>query len=448
MKFDLTTPCEDPYRFSQGSLFRSTLLICMTLALLLAGCSGINLNNLFTTPTLPVPLETPSLEAEPTALPPTEAGIPDTLVLWVPPQFDPALGTPAAKTFNNRLQSFADQYPGLQIKTRVKAVEGNSGLLNSLSAAALAAPAAVPDIIALPRPDMEVAALKGLIFPVEEISQAMTSPDWYDYAREISQVQGSIMCLPFAGDALALVYRPQQAGDPADSWNGLVDQGRAIAFYSNDTQSLLTMALYISAGGLTEDASRRPTLQAAPLEAVLKTYYQGSGSGVFPAWLPTLNSSAQNWQAYTEQRANLAVTWSSNYLFALPADTNIAPLPGITGNSASLATAWSWCITGLEPQQRALSAALISYLLEPEYQANWTTAAGYLPTRPTALAGWENQSLRTTVSEVVLSAHALPSNDQLYTLGPVLHDATQQVLRQQATPSQAAQAAVQPFLAK
>ena len=44
------------------------------------------------------------------------------------------------------------------------------------SATAIAAPAAVPDLIALPRPDMEVAALKGLVFPVEEMSQAMTSP--------------------------------------------------------------------------------------------------------------------------------------------------------------------------------------------------------------------------------------------------------------------------------
>ena len=63
--------------------------------------------------------------------------------------------------------------------------------------------------------------------------------------------------------------------------------------------------------------------------------------------------------------------------------------------------------------------------------------------RPSALAGWSNQSLESLVSPIVLAAKARPANDLLSSLGPVLQDATLQVIRQQVDPAQAAETAVE-----
>ena len=78
-----------------------------------------------------------------------------------------------------------------------------------------------------------------------------------------------------------------------------------------------------------------------------------------------------------------------------------------------------------------------------EFLASWTAAAGYLPTRPTSLALWPNQALQSLLSQIVLSAQLRPNNDLTSSLGPVLADATLQVIKGQTDPVQAAQAAAE-----
>ncbi|MBA4380168.1 MAG: hypothetical protein C0393_05765 [Anaerolinea sp.] len=95
---------------------------------------------------------------------------------------------------------------------RVKAESGPAGLLESLAAARQAAPSALPDLIALPYRDMETAATRGLIYPLDNLTgllagRSSAGSDWYDYAHQLAQVQDTTFGLPFAADALALVYR-------------------------------------------------------------------------------------------------------------------------------------------------------------------------------------------------------------------------------------------------
>lgn len=440
-------PCARRPRPAQGIAFRRAIAL-LILAAVLAGCSALNIPNPFAPPS-PVPAS-PTATAEPTASPtatPNPADGPQTLTLWLPPRFDPKSGA-AGQLLEARLQMFAAQNPGLTINVRIKAETGTSGLLAALGAAAPAAPAALPGLVAFSREDMQIAALRGLIYPLEDYSQILNSPDWYDYSREIARVQGSSMCLPFAGDALALLYRPALAGNPLGTWDELVNQAIPLAFSAGDPQALVTLALYRSAGGTTEDAQQRPTLQRDPLESVLKLYLRGAAVGTFPAWLPTITNTEQAWQAYTDQRVHLAVGWVSTYLGSPPADTSLAPLPGLEGQAASLATAWGWCIAEPDPAKRELAVRLAEFLVDAKFMGEWTAAAGYLPTRPNALASWSNQSLRTTVGFIAAPAHALAPSDQLYTLGPILENAAVQVLRQQVDPASAANAAVKPFVSQ
>jgi hypothetical protein len=78
----------------------------------------------------------------------------------------------------------------------VKALDGTGGLLDALVSANAAAPLALPDLVLLPRPLLESAALKGLLHPYDGLSSLMDDPSWFDYARQLAHFKSSRMeCL-------------------------------------------------------------------------------------------------------------------------------------------------------------------------------------------------------------------------------------------------------------
>ncbi len=366
------------------------------------------------------------------------------LTLWLPPQFDPSGNNPAAKLLTDRLNSFMDENPDVEVQVRIKAASGPGSLLETLSAASAAAPNALPSLIALSRSDLETAALKGLIFPLDGLlSKSIDDIDWYTYARQSALIQGSTFGLPFAGDALLLVFRSGHVTQPTDEWAGILRQGQPVAIPAADPEALFTLDLYQALGGTVADAQGRPLLQADILAQVLKLYSDGSKAGVFPVWLAQYQTDGQAWQAYHEQNAQWLVTWSSNYLAELPTDSTAMLLPSLGTNHLSLATSWLWALSDPQPERRALAVRLAEYLADGDFLSNWEAAAGYLPTRPTALAMWPDQNIQSLLSQVVLSAQLRPNNDLTSSLGPVLADATLQVIKHQTDPVQAAQAAAE-----
>lgn len=373
----------------------------------------------------------------------TPAGSGQTLLIWLPPQFDPANGTPAGEKMKARLAAFEKENPGLKVQVRVKAASGQGGLLESLTAASSAAPATLPSLIALPRSDLEVAALKGLIFPIDGITRLVDDADWYSFARQLALIQGTAFGLPFASDSLLMLYRPAKLPAPPLDWPGLIKAGLPISFPSADTQSMVTLLLYLSAGGQVKDNQGRPLLQAEPLTKVLKLYADGQKAGVFPTWISQYQTDGQAWQAYREQRTQLLITWSSRYLADLPADTSAAAIPSLGDQSMSVATGWLWAVADPISDRRAASVRLAEYLVSSDFMAQWSAVAGYLPTRPSALSAWTNQSLRGLLSPVLLTSQVRPSNDLLLGIGPILQEATLQIIKQQGDPAQTAQAAAE-----
>ena len=78
-------------------------------------------------PADPAPTETPTPVPAATddnseSQPETEG--PVTLRIWVPPQFDPADDTLSGAIFQSRLDEFVSRKPNVEIKVRVKNVEG------------------------------------------------------------------------------------------------------------------------------------------------------------------------------------------------------------------------------------------------------------------------------------------------------------------------------------
>jgi ABC-type glycerol-3-phosphate transport system substrate-binding protein len=179
------------------------------------------------------------------------------------------------------------------------------------------------------------------------------------------------------------------------------------------------------------------------LEKVLTFYLEAETAGLMPYWLTQYQSDELTWEAFMEKRADQVVTWSSRYLGSQPEDSAITTLITPDGKPFTLATGWVWALATSQVDKQELSIELAEFLTEGSFLAAWTEAVGYLPTRPSALAGWTNTQLQETLRPIVNSALLLPPSEVLTSVGPPLQQATVQVLKKQSDPLTAAQAAVE-----
>jgi multiple sugar transport system substrate-binding protein len=429
------------------------LIVGLLVALSLSACEGLPFElpwqeDVILTPTQP-PDENGELSPTPDATPQVEETPPPvtSLTVWVPPEMDPDLGTEASTLFANRLDAFSDANGGIEIDVRVKAASGVGGLLDALTASSSAAPGTLPDVIALSRPDLETAALKGLIYSLDGLTESPDDPDWYSFAREMALIQGSTFGLPFAADAMALVYRPEIIPDLPQTWSALFDQEDdneiVLAFPADHDQALYLMNLYLAEGGALQDTQRRPLLEVEPLTRVYRIIEEGVTTGVFPDYLNQYQTSGQVWAAFRDEQVDLAVTWASNFLKENPTDARLVPLFPGSENTVALGTGISWGLATPEVHRHTLAVALAEFLVQPDYLAAWTRAAGYIPSRPSSLEGWQNQSIRTTVSQIALMTRLRPPNDVIMSLGPILREGSRQVLQGLVDPAQAAQLAIE-----
>ncbi len=371
---------------------------------------------------LPLPPRSVSVSATPsptTAPTITASATPSARLLrvWLPPEFDPNADTPAAVLLKTRLNAFAQVHPSLTLDVRIKSAEGDAKLLDILSLTHDAAPDTLPDLIALQRPDLETAALKGYLHPLDGLTELLNSPDWYPYARQLGHVQNAMYGLPFAGDALVLVYHPSQFQVPPVTWQDVLAKSHPLAVSTADPNGVLALALYLSTGGRLTDDSNNPFLDQTALTNVLQ---QINALNIAP-----VDSDAAAWRAFTDHRVDMALVWASRFLQDPQPDSAILPLPGLTGTPFTLATSWSWTLAGSDSENQVLAAELAEWLMDDDFLSEWANAAGYIPTRPNALTQWNNPVIFDTVSR---SAQAMPAGDLLTRMGPIFQNALSRVL--------------------
>jgi len=365
------------------------------------------------------------------------------LRLWVPPQFAPDNGTPAGDLLQTRLDQYTAQRPDVRIETRVKASSGTGGLLDSLSTANAAAPLAVPDLILLPRASLEIAALKGLLFPYDGLTSILNEDDWYPFAQELARLQTSTFGLPFAADALVSLHRPAEIENPPVDWLSMLELGQPLAFPAAEEEAYFTLAEYLSTGAQIQDAEGRPILDSPALTSVLTFYQEAEAAGVMPFWLTQFTTDEQSWEAFQENQVDMVITWTTRYLSTLSGDTTASPIITQDGTPLTLADGWVWALSNPQTERHALSVDLAEFLTQGEFLAQWTETAGYLPPRASALEGWSNVALRGLVEQIVQSARIIPPNDIMAVIGPALQQATVNVLKQQSNPVSAANEAVE-----
>lgn len=417
--------------------------LCLGGLVFLAACSSLQTQGspAATTPTSRPGGETPSptapgVPAESTPLPEE----PLTLRIWLPIQFDPNANTLAAGLLNERLKQFAGLHPELTLDVRVKETSGAAGLLASLSAAAAAAPQTLPDVVALPAPLIEAAALKGLIHPLDDLSGALVNSDWFPYAQTMGSLQGETFALPFAADMLVMVYRPE-AFEPSrpEDWADLLEAARPLGFPTADAQALFSLFLYQSAGGQVIDPDGRPTLQLEPLAQTLALYQQAAAAGVMPA--AAYDSDQTAWEAFLNGETDLVITWAARYR-SLPPQTArqyaLAVFPSLSSLPFSLATGWGWSLAGASPERRLLAVQLAEFLSAVDFLGAWSQVSGYLPPRRAALDAWPPGSLQGLALQLSPNAVLLPTEDVIAVIAPALRLSVQDVVERQADPAAAA----------
>jgi len=420
------------------------VILIIGLQFILTGCNGQ-----LSIPQLQQPTITPEITAtavSPTSTPPvndfspTPAG-PATLKLWLPPEFYPTPGNAAGELLQSRVEEFMQLHPEVRIELREKAMEGLGGMLDSLTTASAAAPLALPDLVAFPNSVMEIAALKGLLVAQTDFELDLKDDDWYEYARQLPNIQDKIYGLPFAGDAQLVVYRSSLLETAPISWSEVLTATLPLVFPAADPQALFTLIQYQSLDGQLYDDEGRPFLDTELLTQILTFYQSAEQSGKIPYWSTRYENDEEVWQAYNDQAADVAVIWASNYLKNIPESSLLSPIPTLNGMPYTYASGWVWSVTSPDPIKQALSVELAEFLSQKEFLAQWIVTTGYLPVRQSSILQWQNEENKAVLDKILSSAVVIPSLDTLTILGSPIKQAVVDILKQQSDPKSAAQKA-------
>jgi len=393
---------------------RSLRFIYFLLLFTLVGCSS--LAPVLSTPTpAPVSEATPTPQVVPTSTVPVKDG-PKVLRVWLPPQFDPLAENESSGLLNQRLNEFETEHPDLIIEVRIK-----TNVIDFLSITNRAAPDAMPDLVALSYDQMQAAASAGLLHPIDGLTDILDDPDWYVFARELSSVQNAAYGFPFAADAQMIVYRSSVFETPPSNWETIINSGAQLAFSASDAQHYFPLSLYLSAGGQFTNEAGAFTLEEDALINVLSFYQQAYEANAIPVNIRDFQTDIQVLNSFRDGEIDLAVAWASSDIGVNSG--GYTPLVGLDDVPHSIGNGWVWALAGSDTETQPLAIELISFLIESEYMSQWTYASGFLPTRPLAVAVWEDDAVKSAIDDVLLSAHPAPSPEVISVFGPIMQGA-------------------------
>jgi ABC-type glycerol-3-phosphate transport system substrate-binding protein len=417
------------------SLLQRIALIAALLALV--ACGGRQGTPTTTPPGPATPTNAAVTPQTPDITPVPDPG-PAALEIWLPPEFGMTGDTGNGRLLNDQLIAYEAAHRGAHVSVRVKAATGPGGLFNSLLTASSAAPAVLPNIIALNRDDLAQAAAAGLLLPLDEHVAADMLADYYAFAQSLGRVGGAWFGLPFAADARVMVYQTSLYPSPPLMFSDIVTG--SIALPAAEGSGLTVLNVYLALGGTLTNEAGELAIETTTLARTLLLFQSLHSAGVLPLSSLEHTDTAATWQAFRDRRASLAVTTAQWYMLEyFRVDGAAATLLPTSGEpQMALADGWSWAIVNTRPEHLARSVELLNWLNEPQWQAAWTESSSTLPTRAATLAGWSSRRLVPFVSDVVTHAELRPPSSTLAIIGPPLRQALNDVLNARATPLAAA----------
>ena len=439
------------FGLNKGFFSRGWLIAVLLVMLFTTACEGLPIEIELPWVNTPAPTKetelpvnitgtpTPSsLEPEPTLTAETGA---DKLIVWLPPELSPHEETMAGHLLQEKLNSFAHDNK-VEIIVRVKAQTGSGSLTDSLTAANLAAPAILPDIIALSATDLQLAATRDLIYSHTRMSEMMNDTDWYPFGREVSLVNGEVLGIPLLSNPLSLVYNEASLLVPSNDWTAIKDNFGIFGFAADDSQAKYLLLLYIAAGGNVMDAQGHAILEEGPLIEALTVLKEGLGTLHISTLSTGFQTEDQVWDGFLNRSLDTAVVPVELVLNQQDEIEN-QPDPAFTQPEITLGTAMAWALGNPDPARQEIALDLISELTETEFLSSWSEALGFLPARPSALGAWKNPNLKPALEKIAQATRLYPPEEVINRLGPALRNATLLILRDGADPIETAKTTIE-----
>ena len=437
---------------SSSSLWIKALLIALSI-LILTGCEvfsfQIDLPWENQTPQAPQETRVPNPEengvVSPLPINPNPEGEPEKvsqLTLWLQPELDPNLNTPAGETLRARLDLFTRDNQ-VEVVTRVKASEGVGGLIDSLTSTHLAAPLSLPDLVMLDREQLLNAVEKDLVYSPTTLRSDLESSDWYPVGQSMVMIDGVSYGLPIGFDPLVMAYDSQTQIPPANLWSSIVTNPGRLGFPADDLEAKFMTLLYLSVGGRVEDDLQRPQLEIEPLTNALILLDEAEAAKHISTLSLDYETDQQVWEAFSAWNINKAIVPISYVFAGLAGDQANQPKPALTMPEITLADGTLWAITRNEPERMEMAQKLLEALSEPSFLAKWSTDLHCVPARSSAVTLLEYPTLKPFIEAIAVAATNYPDHAIVEKIGPVLHNAMRVVLQDSGDPAEVAAAAVE-----
>lgn len=387
-------------------------------------------------PTLVPPPPTPTVAPSPPS-PSTPAG----LTLWLPDWMLFENKT-AAALLEARIADFAAAQ-GVTVTVNPKLPRGEAGLLDFLRVTYPVAPGLLPDLIALPFADVDPAAAAGFLQPLDGILDADLRAQLFPAARIVAAREQGWLAQPFVTDFEHLAFQPAALSDPPVDWRIVLESNTIYAFPGGDLESALPDAVILHYLSVLGDAAPR---NEAALRALLTFYADARGAGRIDLAGVQVNSADETWLRLQQGNATLGHTtahlWLSNPERA--GVLRFGPVPTADSTPRYIVRGWALAIVTADSERQALAARLLAHLLAPDFLAQWTVAAHYLPADRATLDLWPPGAYHTFAAEALENGALRPTWTNDLELARSLQRAVQDVLsgaRDAAAASAAAAAA-------
>ncbi|MBN2555626.1 MAG: extracellular solute-binding protein [Anaerolineales bacterium] len=363
------------------------------------------------------------------------------LVLWVAPAYAPDQDTEASAIFTARLDAFIEAHPNVSLIVRTKSNQGDSGLLQTLISANLAAPDTLPDLVTLDQETLAGAAAEGILLPLQDWGDPPTDEEWYDFSVVSARTENIYYGLPFAGDVDVFAYRSARFNDIPLTWERLLDENNTFCWPLADPLAGLTIGEYRLLGGELADGEGQRILQPGPLSTVLAFYADAQQAQLLPPFTLTAASSEACWEALSIDQVSAGVVPLENIVHQVGSSLSAVPIPSRSESGLSFVNTWSWALTSQRPERIALAGELAAWLSDPPFVGEWSQALGYLPARASALATWDDERQLALASSLVTLASAHPSFEFLSPYSAAITTAIGDVLTRDISPAAAASTA-------
>ncbi len=358
--------------------------------------------------------------------------------------FAPNPEIPAGALLADRLAEFEAQHPGISIDVRIKSRSGPGSLLQTLTAANVAAPSTLPDLITLDTFALSQAAGLGLLIPLDGSVDIPAEPEWYPYALASLRFDSQTIGMPFASETNILAFRADLYPSAPRRIETLLAEGHTFQFPAGDPSAQFTLAQYLALEGTLTDSDGTTYLDGESLTKVLSFYQAALEANVLPLTVRQWTNTTQTWSEIQANRTASAVVPLSLFIQEHdPGRLNGAPLPTGTESGIALAQTWSWGLVARSGESDQIYIELLGHLMDPEFLGPWTQALGMLPPNGATLAAWSDEPETALVSSLVTVTRALPPRPARTTVAAALLEAVEAVLTDTLPPAAAAQAAAE-----